>query len=424
MTRRIIVTLNETVSLAALAVASCLVGCSAAGPSDTGAEPVIGAGGSSAPMGTGTGNVPTAQGGAGNVPTGPAGSPGVGAGPSFGGSAPAGGAPGFAGSPIPGGGSGALPSGGAPGAGGMVIGGGGTVGAGGDMGAAGAPMGCGQGTYCKDGTDIAPPAPADGFQIVSPASITLTPGAEQFWCYTKNIPGTGEVDVGGFQSWMTKGASHHFITFHNTGGVDGQLVSCPLGSGDWVYATSRSGMIIGMDLPQNVGLPFQAGSSLIMNMHLINTGIDVVKPVVKLNVMYAKNVMYKAGSVFSLAANAQIRVPPNGTQTVRGSCTAPAGSKFFLWTTHSHKFTTEDNIDYVSGGKTTNIVHTTDWENPGTHVWGAPDFLTVKAGDSFNYSCTYRNTLAQTLTFGETANSNEMCLAIGYYFPASTASCR
>jgi hypothetical protein len=60
----------------------------------------------------------------------------------------------------------------------------------------------------------------------------------------------------------------------------------------------------------------------------------------------------------------------------------------------------------------------------GTQVWGPPDFLTTKAGDSFSYSCSYKNTLSQTLTFGETAAHNEMCLAIGYYFPDTiTASC-
>ena len=307
----------------------------------------------------------------------------------------------------------------APGAGGAAA-----PGTGGASGGNSNGVGCGQGTFCQPGDDLAPPATSDGFQIVSPASLMVNPGDEQFWCYFKTIPGTGEVDVGGFRSWMTVGASHHFITFHTTaGGADGSLVACPFGSGDWVYATSKAGMIIGMDIPPGVGLPFQAGSQLIMNMHLINTGDAPVKPVVKLNVLYAKNVMQKAASVFSLLANAQISVPPGGSQTVRGSCSVPAGSNFFLWTTHSHKFTTEDNVDYVSGGQTTNIVHTTDWENPGTHIWTAPNFLTTKAGDSFNYSCSYKNTLPMTLTFGETAAYNEMCLAIGYYFPAGVAAC-
>lgn len=414
------VTVDRTVSMVALALAYAAAGCGASdgsGPNGNGSAgggftipPPSGAG---APQVPGAGGATVGQGG--STPNNPGGMPNVGAG----GAAPP---PGSGGAINPPPGSGGIPNmtgaGGAPqgGAAGTPAGG-----AGGD----GTGMGCGQGTYCMPGDDIAPPDAADGFQIVSPSSINVNPGDEQFWCYYKNVPGSGEVDISGFKSWMTKGASHHFITFHSaSGGADGSLVSCPLGSGDWVYATSKSGMIIGMDMPAGVGLPFQAGSKLIMNMHLINTGTSPVKPVVKLNVYFAKNIQYRAGSVFSLAANSQILVPPNGTQTVRGTCSAGAGAKFFLWTTHSHKFTTADDINYISGGKTTNIVHTTDWENPGTRVWGPPDFLTTKAGDSFSYSCTYKNTLATTLTFGETAAYNEMCLAIGYYFPDTiSASC-
>jgi Copper type II ascorbate-dependent monooxygenase, C-terminal domain len=49
--------------------------------------------------------------------------------------------------------------------------------------------------------------------------------------------------------------------------------------------------------------------------------------------------------------------------------------------------------------------------------------LTVNAGDSFTYSCAYTNTTSAPVLVGETAASNEMCMAIGYYYPASTATC-
>ena len=56
-------------------------------------------------------------------------------------------------------------------------------------------------------------------------------------------------------------------------------------------------------------------------------------------------------------------------------------------------------------------------------LWNAPNFLTVKQGDSFSYSCSYANTGSSAVLVGETAASNEMCMAIGYYFPASTTRC-
>ena len=67
-----------------------------------------------------------------------------------------------------------------------------------------------------------------------------------------------------------------------------------------------------------------------------------------------------------------------------------------------------------------------DWEHPGVGAWNAPSFLTTAAGDSFKYSCAYENTSSTPVTVGETAASNEMCMAVTYWFPASlgAASCR
>ena len=107
--------------------------------------------------------------------------------------------------------------------------------------------------------------------------------------------------------------------------------------------------------------------------------------------------------------------------------------------THTHKNATAAYVNFIHAGQTTEIVHTgdtanypadqvvgsgTDWEHPGVGAWSAPDFLTVGAGDSFTYGCSYQNNTNTTITVGETAASNEMCMAIGYYFPKGTASCR
>jgi len=194
-----------------------------------------------------------------------------------------------------------------------------------------------------------------------------------------------------------------------------------------MYATSVPGQVIEMKMPDGVGLPIAAGTQVMLNMHFINPGSTVAYPKVKMNLLYAQNVQYKAAAMVSF--NVQINVPPAtangpGTQTVGGTCTAPAGSKFFIMTSHTHKHATEVNVNYVSGGTTTNIVHTTDWEHPDVGLWSAPNFLTVQSGDTFTYSCSYANMSSAAVTVGETAASNEMCMAIGYYFPAGSASCR
>jgi len=225
---------------------------------------------------------------------------------------------------------------------------------------------------------------------------------------------------------MSKGASHHFITFAGGNSPDGTITQCGIGNGQWVYATSVSGQIIELKMPDTVGLKMNAGAQFILNMHFINPGTTPTSPTLKLNVLFAKNVMYQAGTMISF--NAGINVPGGtatapGTQTVRGTCSAPVGSKFFAMTTHTHKHATVTDVNYVSGGQTMNIVHTTDWEAPDVGLWYAPDFLTTKQGDSFSYSCSYANTGPTPVTVGETAAANEMCMAIGYYFPAGGAAC-
>jgi Copper type II ascorbate-dependent monooxygenase, C-terminal domain len=295
--------------------------------------------------------------------------------------------------------------------------------------------GCGQGTSCMPGTDLAPPAAGQGFQIATvPGSITVQPGQEQFLCYYKTLPNTAEVDVGEYDSWMTPGSSHHFITYQVGTGViggtgsqpDGTLQTCAFGGGTWMYATSVSGQIISMKMPDGVGLPLAAGTQVMLNMHFINPGSTPVYPQVKLNLLYVQNIKYKAAAMVSF--NTSINVPAAtsagpGVQTVKGTCTAPSGANFFLMSTHTHKHATAADVNYISKGVTTNIVHTTDWEHPSVGVWNSPNFLTVQSGDSFTYSCTYSNSGSAAVTVGETAASNEMCMAIGYYFPAGNASC-
>ena len=306
----------------------------------------------------------------------------------------------------------------------------GTTSSGGDSGVVMPSHGCGQGTSCTPGSDLAPPASADGFQFVlNSGQVTIQPNQEAYYCLYKTIPGNASIQVGAFQSWMSTGASHHFITYEasSASNADGTLTTpCPGVAGKWVYATSVSGQIIELKMPDNVGLSMNAGTQLVLNMHFVNPNSTPISPVVKLNVLYAKNVQYQAATMVSF--NASIDVPPAtaagpGTQTVQGTCTAPVGSKFFAITSHTHKHATVTKVNYVSGGQVTNVVDTTDWESPDVGLFYAPDFLTVKSGDSFTYSCSYSNTTSQAVLVGETAATNEMCMAIGYYFPAGTASC-
>jgi hypothetical protein len=287
-------------------------------------------------------------------------------------------------------------------------------------------------------TTLAVPASADGIQFATPlGAYTVAPGQEIFPNYCVTVPST--IEVGGFQSWMSIGSSHHFILYK--GGTAPPGGACTLGANTWIYATSTPGQVVTENMPANVGLQIAQNTQLIINMHFINPGTTAIQPQIKINLLFAKNVMYQAGTMVSF--NSTINVPPGtstnpGVQTVSGTCTAPVGAQFFTMSTHTHKHATAAWVEFIHAGATTEIVHTgtttgypadqepgsgTDYEHPGVGLWTAPNFLTIQSGDSFAYHCSYANTGTTAVTVGETAASNEMCMAVGYYFPAGNARC-
>jgi hypothetical protein len=102
---------------------------------------------------------------------------------------------------------------------------------------------------------------------------------------------------------------------------------------------------------------------------------------------------------------------------VSGDCDVPADANFFLMSTHSHKRTTEALAARSDGMM---LVDTTDWEHATISRWAAPQFLTFAAGEKLHYQCSYKNDSSNTITDGESAEKNEMCMAVGYYFPATS----
>jgi len=219
--------------------------------------------------------------------------------------------------------------------------------------------------------------------------------------------------VGRWVSQMSPG-SHHFILYAGGSAQDGQFDSsgCRSGAtgGQWVYASSKPDNQ--MPMPEGVAMPMAAHQKINFDMHYINTGSSVLNAQVRLNIERTQSPNpQRAGALITF--NTSISVPAMGTQTVQGTCTPPAGANFFILSTHTHKYATLASISDSAG---TELVHTTDWENPDTKVWLQAPFYNF--GGKLQYSCSYQNTLNQDLTVGESAAWNEMCMAVTYYFPA------
>jgi hypothetical protein len=59
------------------------------------------------------------------------------------------------------------------------------------------------------------------------------------------------------------------------------------------------------------------------------------------------------------------------------------------------------------------LVDTDDWEHPEVALWD-PSY---EFSGNLDYRCEYFNTLNQPLTTGDSAETDEMCMAVGYFYP-------
>ncbi len=267
--------------------------------------------------------------------------------------------------------------------------------------------------------------PADespAFSVVS-ADVTIAPGEEVTKCFYFHTPNTEILHVHKWVSEMTTG-SHHMIYFQALGGTqpaDGTIDDCE-GAGQPlpVYGAQTPHHEedfplddVGVQLAQVV-VPNVAGY---FQMHYVNAGDAPLTAHVELTA-YAldDNTGFTRTDLFG-TYNADINIPAHATNfKVSATCDVTQGAKFWSMSTHAHKqaVTTE-----VRDGSQM-LFRSADWEHPGAQQWSAPEFYTF--GSKITWECTYDNigsNANNSIVDGQSARTNEMCMATGYYFPAA-----
>jgi hypothetical protein len=269
-----------------------------------------------------------------------------------------------------------------------------------------------------DAGDIDPPA--SGFQIVTP-NIVIQPGEEITYCYYTTIDIDEDVGVKRWSSQMTPGSHHLIVYFTETQdqpdgtittdcGVTGGGLNFPI----WTYSAAQPEAAIAM--PEGVGMHVKAQQHLFVQMHYLNTN-----PTEAIDVHVTINgETFEEGEAYERAAayvtfNTEIDLDPGETDTVSGTCAVPDGAKFFLLNTHSHRFTTRTQVDDGA----TMIYESDDWEEPVPRLWNDAPFFEFESGN-LTYSCTATNTSGARVQTGDSAATDEMCMAVGYFYPTES----
>ena len=307
-------------------------------------------------------------------------------------------------------------------------------------------IGCGGGgsnnTDTTDGSNIDAPTvkTVDAPTIVTTGdtafSVTSTPftlphGVETTKCFYFTTSNDTDAIVDRWDSLMTTG-SHHMIVFLNPGGnqpADGTIDdNCGIGGGSganqpiWTYASQTAGSQQTQQLPTDdgAGKPLAqvvpAHTKGYIQMHYLNSTDDDMQVHVELkaHALAAGTAYTQTDAYITYQYNIKIGAGATGV-TVASSCPVPNGAKFWQVSTHAHKQAVHTQVTDGSAM----VFQSDDWEHPGVKEF-VPTFFTFSG--KLGYSCTYDNVgdnKDHEVDQGQSAATNEMCMATGYYFPAT-----
>jgi hypothetical protein len=288
--------------------------------------------------------------------------------------------------------------GGAPGAGGAA------PSAAGAAGAAGAPM----------GTAGAPPAmDPPGTATIMTDPFTVQPGQEVFKCQNFHNPFAGKDTAIQTMSSVLATGSHHLHLYNLTEGTSYSIEDCP-GSDfhSLLYATGRP--VDQMPYPAGMATKILGNTGLRVQLHFLNTTSDTLTATSSVKMIPVTDPSTVTKWVASIYFNrVYLQVPP-GKQTVSTSCSIPSAyGQIGLVRGVSHMHSR--GIEFVAKTSTgTPLLDDTTWDEPPPHFYDPP--IMMNPGDAIDWTCTYQNNTGMTLTFGNSAATNEMCIFVGRYY--------
>lgn len=244
----------------------------------------------------------------------------------------------------------------------------------------------------------------------------MTAGKEGYWCTRKTV--AEDTYIKAFRAQAPVG-THHTLLLVTEGGIpDGQEDCGPTLGANMIFA---SGLGTGdFEFPEGVAVKVPAGSQLLLNLHLFNTGSETLEGIsgTMVKTIAAADMKHEAEMILGGPSN--IQIPPNGTQTVEGSCIFPGDTTVFSVWAHMHKYGTNMKITHV-GASGNKVLHDGPYSFE-EQINYLIDPLPVKAGEEMLIECKYQNTTSQTIYFGDSSNA-EMCFGGFYRYPKLGKGC-
>jgi hypothetical protein len=269
----------------------------------------------------------------------------------------------------------------------------------------GAPGGGGPGGSAGGGGD-------EGWETLIDSSWTLARESEGYWCARKTV--SEEIWVGAFRALAPPGTHHTVVTVEDATGPDD---TGPCGPGslgpDMLFASG-----VGTDdlsFPEGVAVKVPAGKQILLNLHLFNTTPEEMKGVSGTLVRKRTPSASLKEAELVLAGTLAVLLPPNQETTLSGSCAFGGDATVVTVWPHMHQLGTHQKVvHHAAAGEA--VWHDAAFSFAEQTNYPIPSSV-VKAGESVEVLCTWKNTHPTLVTFGD-SSTQEMCFAGLYRYPA------
>ena len=266
-----------------------------------------------------------------------------------------------------------------------------------------------------DAPDVDAAPQANTFTVTTP-DVVIDAGDEVTYCYYFDMPNTTDVAVRRWASEMTPG-SHHLILYFtdaaNAPAAGTLTANCDSqGIADrWTYSSQLVSNEATM--PAGVAMGVKANQRAYIQLHYLNAGDGPLTAHAELTADLVPDGESYVPAAAYVTYGAQFTVPSQQALTVEHSCEVPGDAHFFGLTTHSHARSTMTAV-YDGADE---LLTSDNWEHPPVIAWDDP-FYTFTSGE-LTYHCEFFNGTDAAISEGSSAEFNEMCMAVGYFFPAA-----
>jgi hypothetical protein len=167
--------------------------------------------------------------------------------------------------------------------------------------------------------------------------------------------------------------------------------------------------------PDGMGSFVSASTGFMMQTHFLNPGASPIQASARITMSVAKpgTITAHVGTIFMNQTFMAIPPTPKTNPIASSkSCALPQDVNLLSSWSHMHQWA----LGFQASANGQPFYHTSQWSEPPVFAHNPP--LHFGSGTSVTWNCDYYNDTGTTLTFGESANKNVMCIYVGQYYPA------